>query len=294
MVIVWSESLLENKNEGIDFGLQKKNIDYKQSANTLFNFMTKFDYLVKDIKDMKLYPRYVVENVEYLNLKIGNRSIENVAFPMLCFCDINLHNLPLHVENDELNGTKGYGKYGIGLDKNWCERKGFQPIVYANQESEFSIEFSKLFNKNLHLLYSDLPLNEEFSNFILDQLRLIKPLKGIMNRDGEWFNKNFHDEKEWRYLPDMSKVEMSDFINDATKPRAMESATLNKMSDTLTNESSVHLDLDVECINYIFVDSPKDRDKMINVIKERFGDDVDKCMNLASKIVIYEQIARDW
>lgn len=286
--------LLTNKRESIDFGLQGTNIDYKQSANTLFNFMTKLDYLVKDIENMKLYPRYVVENVEYLNLKIGNRSIEKVAFPMLCFCDINLHNLSLHVENDESNGTKGYGKYGIGLDKTWCERKGFQPIMYANRESEFLIEFSKLFNKNLDLLYSDLPLEEEFSNFILDQLRLTKPLKGIMNRNGEWFTKNFHDEKEWRYLPDMSEVEMAGFLNDATKPREIENVTLNEMSDTLTNENSVHLDLDLECINYIFVDNSKDRDTMIDVIKKSFGDDIDKSMNLASKIVIYEQIARDW
>ena len=73
-------------------------ITYRQSANTLFNFMRDINYLITDIENMKLYPRYVIEDVEYLKLKIGNRRIKNVAFPMLCFCDIHLHMLPHHVE----------------------------------------------------------------------------------------------------------------------------------------------------------------------------------------------------
>ena len=38
-------------------------ITYRQSANTLFNFMRDINYLITDIENMKLYPIYVIEDV---------------------------------------------------------------------------------------------------------------------------------------------------------------------------------------------------------------------------------------
>jgi len=280
-------------SEFLDIGVQSSN-GYKQSANTLFNFMRDFDFLIKDIKNMKLYPRYVTENVEYLNLTYGNRKVINVAFPMLCFCDINLHKLSLHVEEDVKTGSKGYGKYGVGLDKDWCIKKGLQPVSYLNEKSKKTLELSEIFNKGLEQMYNDEPLEKDFFDFILTQLRFSKPLAGKMIMDNDVIEKNFHDEREWRYIPNMSQVAMDDFLNDATMPKKMAPGALKEYSNTLTTEPSTHIELTLEAIKYIFVATNEDREVILKVIRDNNKDNVDDALLLASKVVVYEEMERDW
>lgn len=105
----------------------------KQSANTLFRFFTKKEYLFNVIKNSALNPRYYVENVEYLNIER-----KKVAYPMICFCDINLHKISGHIDF--------YGKYGIAFSKEWGKMKGIQPIQYINPNSILSKDFSEVFN----------------------------------------------------------------------------------------------------------------------------------------------------
>ena len=45
--------------------------DYVQSANTLFHFMQRHEYLSALLKRRALVPRYCQENIAYLNLEIG-------------------------------------------------------------------------------------------------------------------------------------------------------------------------------------------------------------------------------
>ena len=77
-----------------------------QSANTLFRFFTKLDYLLGSIEKKALIPRYYGENVDYLN--IGHHQI---FYPMICFCDITVHRLEDHMQT--------YGEYGIAFSKSW-------------------------------------------------------------------------------------------------------------------------------------------------------------------------------
>ena len=62
------------EDKGVNIGLQQDNFEYRQSANTLFNFMPKLEYLLDNLRQMKMYPRYVEENVEFLNLTYGNST----------------------------------------------------------------------------------------------------------------------------------------------------------------------------------------------------------------------------
>lgn len=266
----------------------------RQSANTLFNFMRDIKFLITNIEELTMYPRYVIEDVDYLSLKYGTQNIHKVAFPMLCFCDIHLHKLPYHVDKDDETGSVGYGKFGIGLSKTWCENKGLQPITYLNNYSKSKKELSYLMNKGLATLHDNLNLDEEFFDYVLNNLRLSKPLTGVMQMDGQSVEKNFHDEREWRFIPDFSDVEMGDFFNDATMPNKMSNNLLKKMSNTLRTEPSTHLKLSVDAINYIFVETNSDRDEVLDVIKKKWKHDIDTAMILASKIVVYEQIVRDW
>ncbi|HFC9356352.1 TPA: abortive infection system antitoxin AbiGi family protein [Enterococcus hirae] len=276
----------------IDVGRQSYT-PYKQSANTLFNFMRERNFLIENIKNMKMYPRYVEENVSYLNLKIGKQEINNISFPMLCFCDIPVHKLRDHVDGDSKTNSKGYGKYGIGLDKKWCEEQGFQPITYLNTTSKACRELSAILNKGLQNIYEEKDIEEDFFDYLLDILKLSKPLVGQMYMEGEVVNKNFHDEREWRFLPEVPN-QNEEFFNDATNPELMTPEVRKRLSEGLKGEPVTHIDLEPAAIKYIFVDTEKDRDELINVISDCFKENLIEGMTLASKILVYEHIEGDW
>ena len=108
ILIVEIMNTKEEKNKNYTFQAteiehEKKDPDYispQQTADTLFNFMKEREFLERTIKNKKISARYCKENVEYLNL-----GISEIAFPMKCFCDINMHKLGEHLG--------WYGYYGI-------------------------------------------------------------------------------------------------------------------------------------------------------------------------------------
>ncbi|WP_182101970.1 hypothetical protein [Niallia taxi] len=58
-------------------------IPSKQSANVLFRFMNKLEFLEDIILKKAIIPRYYEEKLDYLQLD----SLEKIAIPMSCFCD---------------------------------------------------------------------------------------------------------------------------------------------------------------------------------------------------------------
>ena len=113
----------------------------KQSANALFTFMDKSDFLKDILQKKRIYPRYCYEKLDYLALN----GLPGVAFPMKCFCDIFITRLIEH--------TKTYGKYGIAFTKEWGIKNNIQPVHYINPiENSFDIESIKiLYEKKLIL-----------------------------------------------------------------------------------------------------------------------------------------------
>lgn len=67
--------------------------DYAQSANTLFHFMTKLEYLNATLFHRALIPRYCVETIDYLNIHTSTRTFNEAAILQKCFCDIPFHKL---------------------------------------------------------------------------------------------------------------------------------------------------------------------------------------------------------
>ena len=65
--------------------------DYAQSANTLFHFMTKPEYLESILRRKAIIPRYCVETIDYLNIHNGTHSFNEAAILQKCFCDIPFH-----------------------------------------------------------------------------------------------------------------------------------------------------------------------------------------------------------
>ena len=299
--------------------------DYAQSANTLFNFMKEEKYLKGILQQKAIKPRYCVETVDYLNIHKGDIQFNEVAVLQKCFCDIPFHKLadtfPLNGtgENFEKLGAEEkaelernnthfdyYGKYAIAFSKTWCEQHNFQPIHYLNKDSHYTEDFRNLFQ---HIL-TDTDVLDQYVQDVINRLSYIKPLRGIMKRkvrlkgvediEVELY-KNFHDEREWRYVPKSSSLEALSMGAVIANPKMV--ALHREISQQLEEEkyNELWLKFSYDDIRYIIVPDAHSR---INIIKEIMNLPMEKFDDgnnielqkqiLISKILVLDEIRRDW
>ncbi len=291
--------------------------DYVQSANTLFHFMKEREYLIKALNDKALKPRYCMEDIDYININdLSGNKIKEVAVLQKCFCDIPLHKLMAKFEitissdeeildmekkykyENEYNTHPGcYGTFAVGFSKSWSVSHGLQPIIYLNKSSTFLNEYRCSFEKILN----SKDIDDMFVDDLIGRLSYFKPLQGNMVRkiDGKIikFDKNFHDEKEWRYIPSnemLEKVELQRVISKPIIKRNLEA--INKNIE-MSKYESIWLKFDYEDIKYIIVPSVFERDEMIKCILdmeiEKFKDVFQRNV-LISKILVLDDIRKDW
>ena len=153
--------------------------DYAQSANTLFHFMTKQEYLDSILRRRAIIPRYCIETIDYLNIHNGTRVFNEAAILQKCFCDIPFHKL---ADSFAVNGVGDvyeslskderadleknnthfayYGEYAVAFSKSWGERKHLQPVHYLNKDSQYAKDFSSLFER----IFQDDDIPEEYEH----------------------------------------------------------------------------------------------------------------------------------
>lgn len=299
--------------------------DYAQSANTLFHFMTKFKYLEEILEKKALIPRYCKEDLQYLN--IGNGSFTEAFVLQKCFCDIPFHKL---TENFQLQATGDnyqnlsedertrvpskythtdfYGEYAIAFSKGWGEKNNLQPIHYLNERSNYTKDISNLINQILNME----EVLDIYSDDVLNRLCFVKPLRGIMKRkfkrnndiDVEIdFQKNFHDEQEWRFVPSINVTDALQIDTVIANPYMLH---LNEegmdINAGLSDEkySSLWLKYSYDDIRYIIVPNSNARVDIINRIislpDNKFSNGSDVAIQkyvLISKIIVLEEIRKD-
>lgn len=168
----------------------------EQSANVLYKFMGKIEYLKEALEYSAIIPRYNEEKIDYLKIK----GIEKIAFPMSCFCDIHLNKLEKHMSK--------YGYYGIGLSKKWGIESGVQPIQYINIYSKLREDFSTVFSRIFETPAEERKKYSHYHNYLLHDLFYMKPIEGEMITSGDKYEeRHFHDEKEWRFIPDFNQID---------------------------------------------------------------------------------------
>lgn len=214
----------------------------------------------------------------------GGRKKKEFAVPMVSFSDLRLSELKQNI------GT--YGKFGIGMTKEWAIRKGLNPVMYASKESLFTSNFIsgiedlfKLVNK-----YNDTTGRFEIAyNNTINTLRYIKNYKGDLIRTDKPIKRNyvFANEKEWRYVPPISDNYLA-FVPIDKIETSEQKAEFNRQVDHLK------LSFQPDDIKYLIVETDMDINPLIShlrQVKNRFSaDTVDK---LASRILTYEQIDND-
>lgn len=271
--------------ENLDVDERKKDdVKYRQSANTLFNFMPKIEYLYRKLEEKRIIPRYVSEDVEYLRIP----NLKKLAVPMVCFCDINLHKILPHAKG--YGNFSGYGCFAIAFSKEFCLGQSVQPVHYINEHSEFLDSFSAALN--VALKYD----NQESSDFemVLDQLvknvMFMKPLTGTQNE----ISNNFHDEQEWRFVPDFSQSNMQQLLanNEVTDK-------FNSAIEIMADESDykdICFNFDYSDIKYLIIDKEENRMEFIKWIIKLKDEKVcseEDSIDLISKIRVLDTIEED-
>ena len=241
----------------------------KQSANTLFRFFKDSKYLFQALEKGAVIPRYYSENVDYLDI-----GLHQIAYPMACFCDISIHRLEEHMDF--------YGTYGIAFSKSWGINKGIQPIHYINKHSILCADFSNAFN---------IAINEEkddaATNFLLTQMYYMKPIEGTMPREGENIKKNFTDECEWRFIPDVALINLPQAVTDN------EIACLDVLNKTSSENEKCWLKFNYDDVKYIILQTDDDVEKLCKVI-ERVGKDNIIKRKLISRIITWDNVKEDF
>lgn len=270
-----TRQIVEGKNTEIN-----KDSTWKQSANSLINFMRRREYLEMILRNMAIIPRYYIEYVDYLNID----TMPRVAFPMTCFCDIPLNKLSSHIEF--------YGKYGIGLDKEgWGIKKGIQPVKYVNPESDLLKDFIEAFTLALD---NKIKIPEEcmpLKDYLVSELVYMKPIKGVMDRSGVEKSRIFKDECEWRYIPRITESMEIPLILPLS---VVNNAATSAYSEVLKAHQETWLDFKVDDIKYIVVPNEQENTAMIDFIYNELENLTNSTrLQLISKLFVMDRFQED-
>lgn len=231
--------------------------------------------------------------VSYAREKIvGKNTKRELAVPMVSFCDLKLSELKVHMEK--------YGKYGIGLTKDWANRKGLNPVMYVSKHCDFTDNF----NNALYKIYPEINKIKKINNnlnkidakaenhymSILDAYRYMKNYEGSLIREGEKVeNYRFADEREWRYVPSLNDSRVEDpFVAISNIKTKKQKAEYNQKIN------GVYLKFEPEDIKYLIVENEDDITKIIQHIKNvKLFSNKESIDRLSSRILTSEQINTD-
>lgn len=206
--------------------------------------------------------------------------------PMVSFCDLRLSELKSHMGK--------YGKYGIGLTKDWAKKKGLNPVFYVSQDCQSTADFVSAV-EGLYTHVKEIVDGEAYSKLLFAYMNILNMYRYIKNYDGDLIregmetipNYRFADEREWRYVPPLNEHDLP-FVPSSSLSTAEQKAALNArfLEHKLT--------FNPEDIRYLIVDNDSERLDLINhleLAKSRF--DRDTRRRLASRILTAEQIEND-
>jgi len=169
----------------------------------LFHFTTK-DGFFNILKD--------TFKVSYASEQIcGDEKSTEFLVPMVSFCDLKLSEVKGHM--------KKYGKFGIGLSKEWANREGLNPVFYVNKDSHFTSNLINTIEKLSNHISStndndeDKSISEEYMD-IFNISRYIKNYQGILTRKNKPIvnDYRFADEREWRYVPEVNNTRINLYL----------------------------------------------------------------------------------
>lgn len=270
-------------------------------TTTLFHY-TKEIEILKSILKEGLIPNYCYEDLSYSNNDRG------IGVPMISFCDIPLSKTNSFIER--------YGNYAIGLTKEWADKKGINPILYAKDDNILtSLSFYKSVEKhyrdelkkyggNSHEISFDLspgPKPQIASLFNYHNAHeanesihgMVKKYHGEYN-DQKQIN---YDENEWRYLVEdtidtlwfWSKEDYENWRGDKNTSKPSPTKALKDKK----------LEFSVKDIAFVLIKEESEIPQIVDfinkegVISDKYIDDYEKLI-LCSRIISFERIKNNF
>jgi hypothetical protein len=245
------------------------------SSNSIIHF-TKTSKALKGILEDNFRLAYCLEQIE-----IGGHSIE-FAVPMVSFCDIPLSEIKSHINK--------YGKYGIGLTKEWAQNKKLNPVLYIDNKSSLSYSYLTIYKEYIINFKKTSDILDKKEKSIVDILRYIKNYQNKLVRGRKTFKEyRFSDEREWRYLIDFN--EPANFI------LAKEVYT-TKVQKEIANKNirKYRLEFTPNDIKYIIIQRDSEISEFLDVLEYSKGNkySYNDVKRLMTRIITTEQIMEDF
>lgn len=245
------------------------------SSDSLFHFTDSAENLIGILRN-EFYPRYSLEKLE-----LNGERLE-MAFPMVCFCDIPLSQIKNHIHT--------YGSYGIGMSRKWADKMGLNPVLYLRPGAALAEIIYSIVNITVgteHLKETNSLRSLQLK--AADLFKYIKPYEGDFMRKGRLIrNVRFYDEREWRYVPAI------DDANDNWILWREEYLNSVKRAHANTQVENAKLIFEPNDIRYLIIKEETQIGAMISALREiksKYSQETIEI--LTSRIMTCEQIMRD-
>ena len=248
----------------------EERIHWSNSSNVLCNYMREQDYLNQILHNQAIIARYVMEPLDYLDLK----NFRKICFPMTCFCDIPFSKVSTHMSH--------YGEYGIGLDKqSMLEKYRIQPIHYINADSPLADDFREAFLASTSERFNGEA--RKLASYLASALMYMKPISGLLDNDeGGKDVYTYQDECEWRFIPSDN---FPSGLHLILKQSETTEKAKQKYSDVLKKHPECWLKFEWNEVRYIIVPDDAAVKNTIATIRKLNVDAIEKDL-LISKIEI--------
>ena len=255
----------------------------QSSSNSLLHF-TKSLYVIQEILKDRFYGSYCVERFQYENQEYA------LPVPKISFCD---------VAEETIGQYEHYGKYCIGLTKEWGKRNQLNPVLYIEKHSSIAKSFIHAYNGTnigvnlvnntgleLRQLFDITKSHKEWDEMqkqnIYDEIArwvdrieslgkivsfgqyipfYVKHYEDDLERNEKTIkNYRFYDEREWCYVPESLQ----------TSNEMFKSMSQYKMWREESSEKSllknVNLDFKLQDITHLLVEKKEDIITLCNTI----------------------------
>ncbi|MCI2954772.1 abortive infection system antitoxin AbiGi family protein [Staphylococcus caprae] len=243
----------------------------EQHANCLIRCMHKIDYLINDISNMSMFPRFVQEDFRFLDVQFDGESIINLYIPMLCFCDIPIKNLKYH--------SKEYGNYAIAFNTDWGSKNRIAPVHYLYENSDVFEQMRTLF------LYANDKEDYRIYNYLFNRLFFTKPKAGYQNGN----QRLFIDEQEQRYVPIISTNS-----NGLKQFYLREDLNFRDLNLAIMKNDEFKLEFSTNDIKYIIVATAEEKKEVIQAIMDSKNIYELEKLDMITKIMSMNEIEEDF
>lgn len=224
--------------------------------------------------------------IKYAREKITNKGSERkFGVPMTSFCDLRLSELPFHMNK--------YGKFGIGLSKQWAIQNGLNPVAYVTAESEFTnllLEGLQTYFVHVNTLedLESLPtLSKSYMN-LMNVQRYIKNYEGRLERGSKVIDPyRFADEREWRYVLPHNTPSVFPFVSESQIATSAQKNAYNKIIE------NKRLEFNTSDVRYLIVPKEANIRPLRQHINSLLHLSEGEKEHLIARILTADQIASD-